>query len=183
MMYIMESNKSKGKKREKSVYFKNVLHRTVILPFNIMGSNMKQNILTELKSNLEGKCSTEGYIKKDSIQIISYSAGCLNSSDVSFEVNFECFICKPVVGMQMKCLVENSTKAGIRALFDSNEKPVTIYIAREQHTNNEEFRKTKENDYILIKVIGIRYQLNDESVSVLAELVQNMGAKKIKVKK
>ena len=85
--------------------------------------------------------------------------------------------------MQIKCLVENSTKAGIRAIFDSNEKPVTIYIAREQHTNNEEFRKTKENDYILIKVIGIRYQLNDESVSVLGELVRNIGAKKLKVKK
>ena len=175
---------SKNKlKRNTSVYLKNILHRTVILPFNVIGNNMKQNILNELKGNLEGKCSTEGYIKKDSIQIISYSAGCLHSSDASFEVNFECNICKPVVGMQIKCLVENSTKAGIRAIFDSNEKPVTIYIAREQHTNNEEFRKTKENDYILIKVIGIRYQINDESVSVLGELVRNIGAKKLKVKK
>jgi len=43
-------------------------------------------------------------------------------------------------------------------------------------------RQTKENDYILVKVIGIRYQLNDETVSVLAELVKNLGAKKIKVK-
>ena len=42
---------------------------------------------------------------------------------------------------------------------------------------------TKENDYILVKVIGIRYQLNDETVSVLAELTKNLGAKKIKVKK
>ena len=144
---------------------------------------MKQNILLELKNNLEGKCSTEGYIKKDSIQIVSYSAGTLNSSNVSFEVNFECSVCKPVVGMNIKCLVENSTKAGIRGIFDNNETPVTIYIAREQHTNNEEFRQTKENDYILVKVIGIRYQLNDETVSVLAELVRNLGAKKIKVKK
>ena len=43
-------------------------------------------------------------------------------------------------------------------------------------------RVDKENDYILVKVIGIRYQLNDETVSVLAELVKNLGAKKIKVK-
>ena len=122
-------------------------------------------------------------ILKDSIQIVSYSAGIVNSSNVSFEVNFECSVCKPVVGMNIKCLVENSTKAGIRGIFDNNETPVTIYIAREQHTNNEEFRQTKENDYILVKVIGIRYQLNDETVSVLAELVKNLGAKKIKVKK
>lgn len=178
----MEStNKSKGKRN--SIYVKNLLHRKVILPFNVIGNNMKQNILQELKNNLEGKCSTEGYIKKDSIQIVSYSAGTLIASNISFQVNFECSVCKPVVGMSIRCLVENSTKAGIRGIFDSNESPVTIYIAREQHTNNEEFRKTKENDYISVKVIGIRYQLNDETVSVLAELTKNLGAKKIKVKK
>lgn len=174
---------NKRKKQGNSIYIKNMLQREVILPFNVISSNMKQNILNELKTNLEGKCSTEGYIKNDSIQIVSYSAGSLSSSNASFHVNFECFVCKPVVGMQIKCLVENSTKAGIRGVFDSSEKPVTVYIAREQHTNNEEFRKTQENDYILIKVIGIRYQINDDSVSVLGELIKNLGAKKIKVEK
>jgi len=177
----MDSNKRK--KQGSSIYIRNMLQRQVILPFNVISSNTKQNILKELRDNLEGKCSTEGYIKKDSIQIISYSAGCLSAGNASFQVNFECSVCKPVVGMQIKCLVENSTKAGIRGQFDSNEKPVTVYIAREQHTNSEEFRKTQENDYILIKVIGIRYQINDDSVSVLGELVRNLGAKRIKVEK
>ena len=51
----MESN-SKNKGKKNSIYMKNLLHRKVILPFNVIGNNMKQNILLELKNNLEGKC-------------------------------------------------------------------------------------------------------------------------------
>lgn len=165
------------------IYMKNILTRKVILPFNLVGGNLKKNLLVKIKNNLEGKCTTEGYIKKDSIQIISYSAGIIQASNIIYNIAFECYLCKPCVGHVFKCLVKNSTKAGIRAIYDSNEKPVTVYIAREHHNNNDEFRKTKENDYINIRVIGIKYQLNDDSISIIAELVKNLGPKKLKVKK
>ena len=84
--------------------------------------------------------------------------------------------------MLIKCLVKNKTKAGIRAVIDSDESPLTIFIAREHHTKNDNYNKAKENDMISAKVIGIRYQLNDDFVSILGELDKIVGMKKLNIK-
>ena len=118
--------------------------------------------------------------KKEINTSSNYSAGVIEGSNVSFVVSFECLICKPCEGMQIKCLVKNKTKAGIRAVIDSDESPLTIFIAREHHTKNDNYNKAKENDMISAKVIGIRwYQLNDDFVSILGELDKILGMKKL----
>ncbi len=171
------------RKRVMGVYMKNILNRRVLLPFNLLGGNLKKNLLVTLQNNLEGKCSTDGYIKNKSIQVISYSAGVIKNSDVFFDVMFECYICKPCEGTHIKCVVKNKTKAGIRAMIDSEESPVIVFIAREHHLKDDKFNKIKENDIINIKVIGIRYQLNDDFISILGELDKVVGLKKLNINK
>ena len=97
---------SSRKKSRVGIYIKSVLQRKVVLSFDLLGGNLKKNLLVSLQNNLEGKCSTEGYIKKKSIQVISYSAGVIEGSHVNFVVSFECLICKPCEGMLIKCLVK-----------------------------------------------------------------------------
>mgnify|MGYP004114249819 CR=1 FL=1 len=75
-----------------------------------------------------------------------------------------------------------SSRAGIRAKYTREEEsPITIFIARDHHYNNEEFSQKKEDDDINIKVIGIRYELNDETISVLGELIMSKKKPKTKV--
>ena len=70
-------------------------------------------------------------------------------------------------------MLSNITRAGIKAKYISGEKsPIIIFIARDHHYNNESFNKVKEKEIITIKVIGIRYELNDEFISVLGELTK-----------
>jgi DNA-directed RNA polymerase subunit E'/Rpb7 len=175
---MADSKIQKKKKTKTGIYMKNILTRKVVLTFNLLGNNIKENLKISLKKDLEGKCSSEGYIKNNSINIISYSAGVLSSENVVFDVVFDCLICKPVEGMVFNCVARNITKAGIRAIYKNEESPVTIYIARDHHTKNEDFNKIKENDHLNIRVIGIRYQLNDENIYILAELIKNLGQKK-----
>ena len=179
-----DSNVPQRMKKKKSggIYMKNIISRKVILPFNLLGNNIEYNIKLSLSEDLEGKCSSEGYIKKNTINIISYSAGIVESSNVIFDVVFDCLICKPVEGMVFKCISKNITKAGIRAVYTNEESPVTIYIARDHHLKNNDFNKIKENDILSIRVIGIRYQLNDENIHILAEYIKNFGQKKQKLK-
>ena len=47
---------------------------------------------------------------------------------------------------------------------------------------NNDFNKIKENDILSVRVIGIRYQLNDETIHILAEYIKNFGQKKQKLK-
>lgn len=169
-------NKGKIKKskvrKKRGIFMKNVLSRRVILPFHVVGSNIRENIKTKLETNLYNKCTKEGYIRNKSIVILSYSSGVIESDSVIFDVMFECDICHPVEGQLIKCQVKNITRAGIRAIYNTKDikSPITIFVARDHHYNNEEFSKITESQDITIQVIGIRYELNDETISVLGEL-------------
>ena len=159
------------KRRKKDIWVKNVLTRKILLPFQSVGNNIRENIQIKLEKKLYNKCSKEGYIRKKSITILSYSSGLVEANNVIFDVMFECDICHPVEGQIIKCKVQNITRAGIRATYIKEEvSPITIFVARDHHYNNETFSKIKEDEEILIKVIGIRYELNDETISVLGEL-------------
>ena len=166
------------KKSRKGIFMKNILTRKIILPFQSVGSNIKENIIKILEQESYNKCSKEGYIKNNSINILSYSSGVVEENHVVFDVSFECDICHPVEGQLIKCQVENITRAGIKAVYIKEKKsPIIVFIARDHHYSNESFNKLKENDDITIKVIGIRYELNDEFISVLGELRQKMKSK------
>ena len=174
---------NKNKIRKKGIWMRNMLTRRIVLPFKSIGNNIRENIKKKLEQKLYNKCSKEGYIKKNSIEILSYSSGLVEANTVIFDVIFECDICRPVEGQIISCKVKNVTRAGIRATYIGKEEtsPITIFIARDHHYNNEEFSQKKEDDDIKIKVIGIRYELNDETISVLGELIIPRKKPKTKV--
>jgi len=176
--------KSKNaKKRGMGIYMKNIITRKVYIPFNAIGQNIKQNIEEYLKKDIEGKCINEGYIRRDSINIISYSAGDIISDTALFIVMLECLICRPVEGMRFKAVAKNVTKAGIKAEIKEKISPMIIFIARDHHYKRVDFSKIKEGDDINIRVIGIRYELNDEYISIIGELIeQKTKLKKLKPK-
>ena len=169
-------------KKSRGIWMKNVSTRRILLPFHSVGSNIRENIQAKIEENLYNKCSKEGYIKNKSIKILSYSSGLVEANNVSFEVMFECDICHPVEGQIIKCQAKNITRAGIRAVYTrETPSPITIFIARDHHYNNESFLKVKENEDITVRVIGIRYELNDETIAVLGELKNKVESKKTKV--
>ena len=151
------------------IYMTNLMTRQVKLPFHLIGENIKENLHQKLQV-LEGKCINEGYIKTNSIIIITHSSGIIKGLNVIFNVVFEALVCRPVEGMQMRCIVKNITKAGIRAEIDEPSSPVVIFVARDHYYNNEYFISRKEKDPITINVIGIRYELNDKYISIIADL-------------
>ncbi len=178
---VKSKPKTKNKKRERGVgiYMKNAITRKVNLPFNVIGENLKENIEQTLKKEIEGRCIDEGYIRPGSIVIVSYSAGVISGNMVIFNVLFECLVCRPVEGMRFRAIVKNVTKAGIRAEINEAKSPIVVFIARDHHYKSAQFSKLEEGDDINVRVIGIRYELNDEYISIIGELVE----KKIRVSK
>ena len=158
---------------EDELYSKTVLTTKVVIPFILVGSNVETTIKNTISAKMEGKCIVEGYVKPDSIRIIKFSSGTLTSKYVEFEVVFECSICCPVEGMQINCYAKNITQAGIRAFTSLDEKksPVIIYVSRDHHSSNSYFNSVNEKDFIRVRVIGQRFELNDKQVSIIGELM------------
>ena len=169
--------KQKIKRKEAkliSIYSRCLITRNIILPITNIGKNIKEVIEENIKSNFEGKCLVEGFIKQNSTKIITYSSGIIyRGSSVSFEVIFECEVCFPVEGMLVSCVAKNITKAGIRAESATEvPSPVVVFIAKDHHYNISHFNDVKEGDKINVRVIGQRFELNDKFVSIIGELVK-----------
>jgi len=171
----MEASKIKRdfrKENDAGVYMNSLLSRKLQVSFNKIGKNIKEILEKSIKKEIEGKCTIEGFIKPNSTKLLTYSSGVLFENKVEFDVVFECLVCCPVEGMRIKCNVKNKTQAGIRALINEEKSPVVIYLSRDHHYNNKYFSTLKENDEITVRVIGQRYELNDEQVSVIGELIE-----------
>lgn len=163
-----------GDQKIYGVYVKNVLSQRVILSITEIGNNIKQVLEQTLHKNNGKGCIAEGFIKPNSIKVMSYSSGDIQHTHlITFHVIFECMICRPVEGMIIEgCSVKTITKAGIHAevLTDDGIVPITVFIARDHHNTNKLFNSTKENDKINVRVIGVRYELYDAYICVIAEL-------------
>lgn len=172
----MEPLFKQKKRRDKlqTIYSRCLLTRKIVLPMTTMGKNIKENIEENIKENFEGKCVVEGFIKPESIKIVTYSSGTIErGNNVLFEIVFECDVCFPVEGMIISCVAKNITKAGIRA--ESAEEvpsPVIVFVAKDHHYNNPQFSEVKEGDKINVKVVGQRFELNDKYVSIIGELMK-----------
>jgi DNA-directed RNA polymerase subunit E'/Rpb7 len=145
-----------------------------VLPIVTIGKNIKETIEKCIAINFEGKCIVEGFVKPNSSKIITYSSGVVQGTNIKFEVVFECQICCPVEGMLIECDTKTITKAGIHAEVVDRDGtvPVTVFVARDHHLNDKNFNNVKENTKITIRVIGIRYELNDPYICVIGKLVE-----------
>lgn len=168
----MSKTKLVNKKNIKNEYFTKVtLSDSINIDFKYVNNNLEETLTNILKKK-EGICIEDGYIKPDSIKIISYSSGELYSNYIKFEVVYECYVSNLVESMELSCIVKSITKAGIRAELNETYNPYLIFVARDYNYTNEEFSKIKLDDIINVKVIGQRYELNDTYISVIAELIE-----------
>jgi DNA-directed RNA polymerase subunit E'/Rpb7 len=154
-----------------SLYIKNIISKKLSVPIKYVGTNIAEILEQILSNNFEGKCCIEGYVKRGSVKIVTFSSGTIVGNCIIFTVVFEYLVCNPPQGMRISCAVKNITNAGILAHTDEGEySPLNIFIARDHHYNVAYFSELKEGDIIMVRVIGQRFELNDPFVSVIGEL-------------
>lgn len=153
------------------VYIRSIITQKVYLHITEVGTLTKRNIELKLISSNEGRCTEYGYIRPQSVRILTYSSGLVNGDKIRFDVTLECMICNPVEGMLMESVVKTITKAGIHSeVITDGIVPVTVFVARDHHNTNTYFNSIKDNDKIITRVIGVRYELNDPYICVIAQL-------------
>lgn len=155
------------------VYIRSLLTQKTVLKYDEVNSELFNILETKIKKLNEGKCIKEGYVKNNSVKLLTYSSGELFDNKILFECVFECLITNPVESTIIYCITKSITKVGVRAelIVDDEISPYIIFIARDHHYNNESFSQIKENDIIQVRILGQRYELNDKFISIIAELI------------
>ena len=129
------------------IYSESIIERKIELRFDRMYNNVEKTFLKYLSRNVEGKCHKEGFIKKNSSTILSYTSGELRGDKVI-----------------------NITKIGIKAVVTMENNPMVLFVSRE-HNGHIDFENFDRDDKIKVKVIGFRFEVNDEYLSVLGEII------------
>ena len=157
--------------RSAGLYVQSVIGTRVALDVGEIGKNLPAILHQRLRNSVEGVCIAQGYVKPGSVLILTYSSGVAYGAKVAFDVSYQCLLCRPVEGMLIRgCVVKNITKAGIRAVTKERPSPVIVYISRDHMRESDAFDTVTEGDIITARVIGQRYELRDDSISVVALL-------------
>jgi DNA-directed RNA polymerase subunit E'/Rpb7 len=174
-------NKATNDTKIYGVYVPAILCKKVVLSITEIGKNLKHNLEKKLMSLTEGKCIREGFIKPNSVKIINYSCGVIDSENIVFDTTFECQITHPVEGMVIECTTKTITKAGIHAekIDEDGVVPLVVFVTRDHNIDNNDdvFNSIKENTNIVIKVIGIRFEIDDLYIEVLGKLAYDYHPK------
>lgn len=160
---------------EYSVYVRNMISMKIHLKMSEVGDSTKMNLERKIVHRTEGKCIPEGYVRPDSVKMVTYSSGVIKMNMIEFQVVFECLICNPVEGMVVECATRTITKAGIHAdvITDKGFLPMKVFVARDHNYSNRQFGSIKENTNIKVRIIGKRFELNDPYIVAIASLVDS----------
>ena len=171
-------------RNDEEIFQPALLTKRITLEMVLVDKFIQTTLTDILKRELEGKCSVEGYIKSNSINITTYSSGNLKGSNIVFDVVFQCLICYPVEGMLLRVKAVSINTAGIKSesvYYATNEPsiasggivptPYVLFISRNHHQDNDIFNSIQPNDTFLARVIVQRFELNDKYISIIGEIV------------
>jgi DNA-directed RNA polymerase subunit E'/Rpb7 len=138
--------------------------------------NMQAPILAKLKMNFEGKCSAEGFIQRNSITIINWDIGRIDTKKDcggNYVVQFQADVCMPHPGQRFKAPVIVRSKVGIHA----ETPPIKVLIPRDLHIGNSDFEDVKIGEEIEFEVVGINnFKQQDKDIIIVAKLLSKIAA-------
>ena len=155
--------------------------KKVTIPFTEVSGHaakgsITQMIRTYISTQIENKCTVDGFVHPNTCKILSHSSGLLQGPNVVFDVAYSCSVFLPCEGAILVCRVKSVTSAGILAGINGATvvNPVIVYILREHHASDSDkyFNSIRPDAVVRVKVIGHRFELNDKHVSVIGELIQ-----------
>jgi DNA-directed RNA polymerase subunit E'/Rpb7 len=161
------------------IYTKMVLYKQLSIRPNEISSNINQNLEKCLREEVEGICVKEGYVRPNSVKIISRSQGELDivnfNGNTTFTVRYEVDICNPQIGQIIECQVDDNNKSQVDAFIDNiDTTPININLPRTHHLGNSEFVSLKSGDIIRAKVIGKGFKYKDKSIIVIAHYLETI---------
>ena len=175
----MKRYKKMFPENDNSLFRFSILSRRIKIPIYNVNENIITTMEKYIKINFEQKCHIEGYIEKDSSEVLTVSGGNVSGSDVIYMVIFQCKICNPSEGMVLNCIVGSSFHKSVRAFISSSmenakdiqQNFIVAFIALPESEEELKVDLPSNGDEIKVKVIASRFELNDTFITVIGEYI------------
>jgi DNA-directed RNA polymerase subunit E'/Rpb7 len=162
-----------------NIYQKLILTDSVNLTPRDINFNIDNVIKEKIKKKTEGKCIKEGYVKKDSVEIVNRSSGYLVNSNfagiVNYSVKYSAEVCMLSKNQIIECDIYSIDKSQIICYIgDKDNSPVEVYLNKQHHIGNEQFHNLNIKDRIKVKVSGIYFEFKDTQIIAIAEFIDKV---------
>jgi DNA-directed RNA polymerase subunit E'/Rpb7 len=161
------------------LFHKNTTQDRIHIHPKFLHSNLDEAITSKIQTKVEGMCNRDGYVKKKSVTLLKRSIGSANSNDtngyVTFDVLYSVDICNPTTNEIYPCIVKKSNKMGFLAEPLEKPNPLVIVIAKQHVEDKDLLNSIQEGDYISAKIIGSRFDLGDDKISVVATVLGKLN--------
>ena len=162
----------------KNYCIKCILKETLHLEPHLMTKNIKKILTKLLKEKVGNKCIKDGYVLKDSVNIVKYSIGEMFAAHftgcVRYTILYTADLYNPCEKMDILCTIVNKNKMGIlaEAGFHPTDlpAPISILLSKQHHLESDTFKELDIGKEIMINVIGKRFELNDKQIFVIGKL-------------
>jgi DNA-directed RNA polymerase subunit E'/Rpb7 len=140
-------------------------------------SDVNQIILERLKKQVEGKCIGDGFIKDESVEIISRSPGMLLNHDfsgsVAYEIIYSAEVCNPKEGQILEVVVDDNNNETNTVCYyvDEDTSPIEIYLFKQHYLENPVYAGLKKGDKILVKILETQVEFGESKIYASAEFL------------
>ncbi len=134
--------------------------------------SVKEILTTKLKEKYEHRCTANGYMRPDSIEILARSMGVAENGrftgNLLYDCKIKCDVLYPTAGSEMPVMVIKVNKMGAYAHFDD---AIRVLLPRDMHVGNREFDEITEGDIVRVRLERSRFQANDPFISAVGTLL------------
>lgn len=169
-----------------AIFVRSLLRDATLLKPQFIGSNFREVLQQQIRDKVEGICSRHGYVLPNSVMVHRISPGRLEAvslnGDVRFDVQYYAQVCNPPVGAVLPARVANTNRFGVLVHCgilqrDGEFLPVIEAIATKQPISGKsqpsevDLDALSVGDDVRIEVLGKKFELNDDRISVIARIV------------
>ena len=173
------------------IFVRVLLNEKIKLEPSFITKSFAIELKNRLVHKLEGICSRHGFIRKKSIDIYKIKPGYLELISLNgyaqYDIYFYAEVCNPLIGSIIKCKVTNINKFGILAeagyKVNGTIKNILEAIIAKNSVNIKsdiDLDKIKQGDIVKIEVIGKKFELNDEKISVVGKILNQKVKQDVK---
>ena len=134
--------------------------------------SVKEILTTKLKEKYEHKCTTNGYVRPDSIEILARSMGVAENGrftgNLLYDCKIKCDVLYPTAGSEIPAMVIKVNKMGAYAHFDD---AIRVLLPRDMHVGIRTFDDIREGDVVQVRIERSRFQANDPFISAVGTLI------------